>query len=170
MLQLNNYPYTNFSELNLDYILKKVHAHSVSIAELEKSVKKVSIVNNSILKVDYYDDHSDVYALPSGNHFLVDLYDENEETISIFDLNVGDSETYNTSLTDYTGYADSLYGGIPVTMRYIPGGAGTLISCVNTIAANPNPSFMIWDDNNDTWKVFTLGIGADNKAYVERVY
>lgn len=177
MLELMKYPNTNYSGIMLDYYIKKLNEVIGEVNELTDEVdklpgyvKNIEIINNAYLKVTFGNGNIINYALPSGNHFLVDLYDIDTETVSIFNLNVGDEETYNTSLTDYRAYADSLYAGVPVTMRYIPGGSGTLIAMVNTIAANPNPSFMIWDDNNDTWKVFTLGIGVDNKAQVIRVY
>ena len=174
---INNYPNTNYSGLLFDYYIKKLNETIAEVNTLADEVEKIpgyvknaEIVNNAYLKVTFGNGNVINYALPSGNHFLVDLYDVDEETVSIFDLEKGDSETYNTNLTDNSGYLDSLYAGVPVTMRYIPGGAGTLILMVNPIAANPNPSFMVWDDDNEAWKVFTLGIDTDNIATVTRVY
>ena len=175
---INKYPYTDFHELNLDYILSQINANNDKVESLASDldtvantyVKKVEIVNGSVLKVYKGNGSVNTYALPSGNNFVVDLYDVDEETVSINDLEVSASETYNTNLTDYSIFADSIYAGIPSLMRYIPGGPDSIIVGVANIQANWAPTFIIWDTDNSAWKVFNISVGTNCKATVTRVY
>lgn len=93
MLQLNNYPYTNFSELNLDYMLK-------SIKELKEDVSglKLKIDNHYIYLLDKSGNELSKILYPDNNGiytFIAYTYDDD----NIWDLEIGESINVNTNIT-----------------------------------------------------------------------
>lgn len=175
---INKYPYTDFHELNLDYILSQINANNDKVESLASDldtvsntyVKKVEIVNGSVLKVYKGNGSVNTYALPSGNHTCIDLFNQDSETVNIYELAVNDIEHYDSNITNNRIFYEPLYAGVPTIIRYLPNGAGTGSALVVNIVASPNPSFTIWDEENDVWRAFTIGFSSDGVCQIKREY
>ena len=165
---INKYPYTDFHELNLDYILSQINANNDKVESLASDldtvantyVKKVEIVNGSVLKVYKGNGSVNTYALPSGNNFVFDVYNK-EDSTSLFELEVDETSYYDTN-GDMTVFSDVLYSGIPFVMRYIPGGPDSVITCILPVSVVGGPQIVVYDDTDsghEQWKVFTPSWG-----------
>ena len=170
MLDLMKYPNTNYSGIMLDYYIKKLNEVINKVNELDPAVKNVSIVNNSYLKVEFSDGNTATYALPSGNHACVDIYNQDDETVNIYELAINDIEHYDSNITNNRNFYDPLYAGVPTIIRYLPNGAATSTALVINIVASPNPTFTIWDEENDVWRAFTIGFSSDGVCQIKREY
>lgn len=171
------YPNTNYSGIMLDYyinklneVIRKVNELDDEVDKLPGYVKNAEIVNNSYLKVTFGNGNVINYALPSGNHTCIDLYNQDAETVNIYELAVNDIEHYDSNITNNRIFYDPLYAGIPTIIRYLPNGAGTGSALVVNIVASPNPSFTIWDEENDVWRAFTIGFSSDGVCQIKREY
>ena len=172
---IDKYPYTNYAGINLDYYIKMVNAAAADIEDIKteleaisKYVKNVEIINGAALKVTFGDNNVKTFALPSGNNFVLDIIQPDEDTTAVDDLEVDGYEEYNTNLTDYRVFADMLYAGVPSVARIVSY-LGTYTG-VTTIQANWLPTIIVWDSSNSAWKVFTLEINTDCTIKVTRVY
>lgn len=172
---VDGYPYTNFAGINLDFYIKKVNAaaanNEVIKAELDvikNFVKDVDIINGATLKVTFGNNNVKLFALPSGNNFVIDIIQPDEDTTAIDDLEVNGFEEYDTNLTDYRVFADMLFAGVPSIARIVSY-LGTYTG-ITMIQANWLPSIIVWDSSNSAWKVFTLEINDDCTIKVTRVY
>lgn len=181
---LNNYPYTNFHELNLDYLLRSSNDHERRIKSLEAEaerlntfVKNVEIVASSYLKVTFGNDIVKTYALPTGTNFTFTVQEEEGET-SLLNLEVDEEQTYTVDCTR-AQFNEALNSGLAVVMRYfvynILNFPLTTIT-INKVGGYGDFSFYDHSDidhSNWQWKSFQIGFNNVDDVdifYIKRIY
>ena len=107
-LPLNEYPYTDLHELNLDYIMKRVNDFDDRLTEdetilntLPDYIKNVSLTNNTLKFTKGNNSTIDI-VLPSGAPFnLVVTEDPDEKTVNDETLSVDDEINFITYDYEY---------------------------------------------------------------------
>lgn len=102
-LPLEQYPYTDFHELNLDYIMKKVNTFADRLTEdetllntLPDYIKNVSLSNNTLVFTKGNNEKVNI-ILPTGAPFnLIIKMLENETPLNDPDLSIGNEVNFST--------------------------------------------------------------------------
>ena len=172
MLQLNNFPYTNFSELNLDYILKKIHELDLNIDGL-----KLSIDSKYIYLIDKAGNIQSKILYPDSNSIFSFKAYTNDDTGSIYDLEVDGFININSDLTPdlYPRIYDIWKSGkcIIQVENYNEEFQSTVIHFAGflQVANSIYPTFSLFDAYNSDWKVFQVDYNhLTNKLQIKRVY
>ena len=118
------YPYTNFAGINLDYYIKMVNAAAAEIEDIKTEleaiknyVKDVEVISNSYLKVSFGNGTNRQFALPSGSSYVVTLH-ATENGTKMQDLEVGESDIYDSEPGVIDTFFGALISGIPTIIKY----------------------------------------------------
>lgn len=132
---IEKYPYTNFSEVNLDYILKKtndvIDLVNTFDETLQGSVKEIRADRN-IIRVTKNDGTSYAITVTASDSFCVSLEDNTYSEGSVQTLDVGDY-FYCKADTAIGDIWAALRSGLSVRVRYKLGTSSALWSVPLTL-------------------------------------
>lgn len=169
---LHEYPYTNFSEINLDYILKAVHALDKNIDGL-----KLRIDSKYIYLLDNAGNVQSQILYPDSNGIFSFKAYTNDDTGSIYDLEVDEFILIDSDLTPsmYPEILNIWESGkcIIQVENYSEEFQATTIHFAGflQIANSTYPTFSLFDSYNKNWLVFQIFYNnLTNKLQIKRLY
>ena len=116
-MMFNKYPYTSFSEMNLDYILSRVNDFERRLDEIESHIndyknyiRDVSIENNAYLKTVNGLGVEHTFAIPSGSNVVFQVFEVDENTTPLHELEVDNYDIYSCS--NASALMDSIASGV----------------------------------------------------------
>lgn len=122
-MMFDKYPYTSFSEMNLDYILSRVNDFERRLDEIESHINDyktyihdVSIENNAYLKAVNGLGVVSTFAIPSGSNVVFQVTDVDEETTPIHELDSNEYDIYSCS--NASALMDSIASGVNCRIVY----------------------------------------------------
>ena len=168
MIPLHMYPYTNFSEMNLDYLLKSVHELDAEVNGLKLKIDTRYIYlldkdGNTLSKV-LYPDKDGVFSFKAYT---------TEDTGTIFDMDVDDHITVECDLTSTMDNSifDSGKVIIQVEHYYPDVESHPLHFCGFIQHVNSKNIFTFYDAVNTVWKGFEVFYNnVTGKLGITRVY
>ena len=174
-MMFDKYPYTSFSEMNLDYILNRVNDFEKRLDIIESKIddyknyiKEVSIENNSYLKAVNGLGTVFSFAIPSGSNVVFQVSDVDEDTTPMNELSVSDYEIYSCS--NANDLMDSIASGVNSRIVYNSGNLLIYVSSLDWGVNCPhfwtseyvdgdtlsNKEFKIENDTSTTLKITRL--------------
>lgn len=180
---IDKYPYTNFAGINLDYYIQHVNHVGDDVKELQDQVdtlpdyvKNISVVNNAALKVVKGSGYTDVLAIPTGSHFVLEIIKDDPDDADIKDMNVADQVKYDCNVTDYNIISEMYFSGIPTVIRLMKDdGLGNTfvfgIYMMDTAYDNTSmtPIIKYYDITNSVWKIFKVEWDTTPYIYLTRL-
>lgn len=168
MIPLHSYPYTNFSEMNLDFLLKSVRELDTEVNGLKLKIDSRYIYlldkdGNTLSKI-LYPDHDGIFSFKAYT---------TQETDTIFNMSVDDHISVECDLTPEFDTDLFKTGKVLIQVEhYYPDFETHPIHFAGLLQyVNGEPIFSFYDAVNEVWNGFKIFYNPNtDKLTITRVY